>query len=216
MVYFYDTNFTHYFANFYNFGSVKAMYQTAKEHGVSYMYTQGATDTVTCCFNHLREYVESKLMWNIDQSYEDLAKDFIDHYYLDAAPEIYEYYQTVRDRLVEYLTSKSDGGSIYTNIANKTIYPYSVLRYFTSLFDSAMEKIDHYQQSNPTFYQTLKTRIMEEYLSVIYLKMTLAKSEINDEEKAKMKEIFVTYTNYLGITKSSEGGSIIDVDDLFS
>ena len=216
IMYLYDVNFRFYFANFANFGTVKSMYKTCRDLGVSYMYTQGATDTVTCCFNHLREYVESKLMWNIDQSYEDLAKDFIDHYYLDAAPEIYEYYQTVRDRLVEYLTSKSDGGSIYTNIANKTIYPYSVLRYFTSLFDSAMEKIDHYQQSNPTFYQTLKTRIMEEYLSVIYLKMTLAKSEINDEEKAKMKEIFVTYTNYLGITKSSEGGSIIDVDDLFS
>ena len=69
MVYFYDTNFTHYFANFYNFGTVKAMYQTAKDQGVMYMYTQGATDTNTACFSDMREYVESKLMWNLNLDY---------------------------------------------------------------------------------------------------------------------------------------------------
>lgn len=216
MIYLYDVNFRHYFANFYNFSTVKSMYKTCKDLGVSYMYTQGATDTVTTCFLPMREYVESKLMWDIDNSYDELVQDFIKHYYYDASDEIYEYYQTVRDRLAEYHVQNNDGGGIYSTIVNKTIYPYSVLRYFTTLFNEAMEKISHYQVDNPDLYNNLKARIMREYLSVIYLKMTLAKAEVSDQEKEEMKEIFKTYTGYFGIAKTFEGGSVINVDDLFA
>lgn len=217
MIYLYDTNFTHYFANFHNFSTVKSMYQTCRDLGVSYLYTQGATDTNTGCFATMREYVESKLMWNINQSYEELAKDFIKHYYKDASDEIYEYYQTVRDRLTEFHVSKGDGGGIYTNIEDKSIYPYSVLRYFISLFKTAMEKISHYQDSDNDLYNNLKARIMREYLSVIYLTMSLSKAEVSDEEKLEMKEIFKTYTGYFSITRFFEGGPTpLDIDTLFA
>ena len=215
MVYLYDTNFRHYFANFYNFATVKSMYKTAKEQGVTYLYTQGATDSNTAGFSDMREYVESKLMWNIDLSYEDLAKDFIVHYYKDASDEIYEYYQTIKDRLTEYHVTHNEGGGIYANIANTDIYPYSVLRYFTTLFEKAMKKIDGYRETNPDLYNTLKSRIMREYLSVIYLKITLCKADLSKDEKAEMKEIFKTYTGYFSITRQNENGSIIDVDILF-
>lgn len=215
MIYFYDVNFRHYFANFYNFSTVKSMYSMCKDLGVSYMYTQGATDTATSCFSTMREYVESKLMWNIDLGYDDLVRDFMSHYYLEAADDIYEYYLTVRDRLAEFHVSTGDGGGIYSGVANTKIYPYSVLRYFTTLFDNAMEKINHYQEDNPELYSNLKARIMREYLSVIYLKMTLAKAEISEAEKEKMKEIFTTYMGYFGIAKSNEGAPMINVEDLF-
>ena len=215
MIYYYDVNFKYYFANFYNFGAVKAMYKTAKELGVSYMYTQGATDTNTACFSSMREYVESKLMWDIDQDYDTLARDFMKHYYKDAADDIYEYYSTIRDRLAEYHTEHSEGGGIYIDILNTRIYPYSVLRYLTKVFESAMSKIARYETSDPELYSTLKARIMREYLSVIYLKVVLAKSELSDEEKAEMKEIFKTYIGYFAITKVNEGGGVIDVDVLF-
>ena len=118
IVYYYDVNFSHYFSNFYNFSTVKAMYQTAKNQGVTYIYTQGATDTNIPGFSDMREYVESKLMWNIDLSYEDLVKDFINHYYHEASEEIYEYYQIIRDRLAEYHVSHNEGGGIYSNNEN--------------------------------------------------------------------------------------------------
>ena len=216
MVYFYDTNFTKYFANFYNFSSVKAMYKTAKELGVSYMYTQGATDSNTPCFALMREYVESKLMWDIEDDYDELARDFMKHYYREASDYIYEYYSTVRDRLAEYHTEYGEGGSIYINIANSRIYPYSVLRYLTKVFESAMSKIAFYQDSDPDFYSVLKARIMREYLSVIYLKISLYKTILSDEEKAEMKEIFSTYTGYFNITLTNEGGTTINVDTFFN
>ncbi len=215
MVYFYDTNFRHYFANFYNFGTVKAMYQTAKEQGVTYMYTQGATDSNTAGFSDMREYVESKLMWNINLDYEELAKDFIIHYFKDASEEIYEYYQTMKDRLTEYHVTHNEGGGIYAGIANTDIYPYSVLRYFTTLFDRAMEQIDGHKDTNPDLYNTLKARIMREYLSVIYLKITLCKADLTNEEKEEMKEIFKYYTGYFSITRQSENGTVINPDVLF-
>ena len=215
MIYYYDTNFRHYFANFYNFSSVKAMYQTAYEQGVSYMYTQGATDTNTSCFASMREYVESKLMWDIDNDYEELVKDFCKHYYREASDDIYEIYQTIRDRLAAYHTETAHGGGIYADIANTRIYPYSVLRYLTKLIKDAMVKIDSYKESNPDFYNTLKARIMREYLSIIYLKITLTKSELSEKEKEEDKEIFKTYIGYFAITRASEGDAVINVDALF-
>lgn len=215
MVYLYDTNFRHYFANFYNFGTAKAMYQTAKDQGVIYLYTQGATDTNTAPFSDMREYVESKLMWNLNLGYDDLVKDFMNHYYAEASEEIYEYYKTVRDRLTEYHVSTNNGGGIYADIANSTIYPYSVLRYFTKLIYQGLDKIEHYKESNIDRYNTLKARIMREYLSIIYLKITLVKAELSQEEKDEMKEIFKTYTGYFGITRASENATVLDIDVLF-
>ena len=215
MIYLYDTNFRYYFANFYNFTTVKAMYQTCKEQGISYLYTQGATDTNTAAFASMREYVESKLMWDISLNYDELARDFINHYFYEAADEIYEYYEVVRDRLTQYHVENNEGGNIYIDIANSEIYPYSVLRYFSKLFKTAMEKIDGHRETNLEFYNNLKARIMREYLSVIYLTITLSKAELSDEEKAEMKEIFQTYTGYYGITRANEGGAVIDPDVLF-
>lgn len=216
MVYFYDTNFTHYFSNFYNFSAVKAMYQTAQELGVSYLYTQGATDTNTAPFAYMREYVESKLMWDIDLDYEELVKDFTKHYFYEAGDDIYELYQTIRDRLAMYHAENSTGGSIYQNISNTKIYPYSVLRYLTNVIKNAMAKIEPYQTSNPDFYNTLKARIMREYLSIIYLKITLAKADMSEKEREEDKEIFKTYISYFAITRAGEGGTVIDVDTLFA
>ena len=216
LVYLYDVNFKYYFANFGNFGTFKSMGQVCKELGVSYFYTQGAMDSETSALSLMREYVESKLLWNLNLDYEELARDFCEHYYREAAPEMFEYYQTIRDRLAEYHTERGDGGSIYNNIANKNIYPYSVLRYYKSLFDKSLQKISHYQQDDEAFYVTLKGRLMREYLSVIYLMMTLAKSEVSDEDKAEMKEIFSLYSGVFGITKANENGTIIDIDGLFA
>ena len=93
-----------------------------------------------------------------------------------------------------------------------------MLRYFTSLFDSALVKIDKYKETNPSLYDVLKARIMKEYLSVIYLKMTLYGRDdilISEAEKAEMKEIFSYYVSYFGLQKVFEGGSNIDVNSIF-
>lgn len=216
LIYLYDVNFKYYFANFGNFGTFKTMCQSCKDVGVSYLYTQGPTDSQTSALSLMREYIESKLLWNLNLDYEELAKDFCEHYYREAAPEMFEYYQTVRDRLAEYHAERGDGGAIYNNIANKSIYPYPVLRYYQSLFKTSLEKIAHYEESDKAFYVTLKGRLMREYLSVIYLMMTLTKSEVSDEDKAEMKEIFALYSGLFGISRVSEGASLIDVDALFA
>ncbi|MBO6280312.1 MAG: DUF4838 domain-containing protein [Bacilli bacterium] len=218
IMYLYDVNFRHYFSNFSNFTTAKNMYQMCYDYGIPYMLTQGPTDTLTTCFSELREYVESKLMWDLSHDYEDLVKDFMSHYYKEAQDELFEYFETIRDRLAMYHTSEYSSGTIYDDIENEIIYPFSVLRYFTSLFDSALVKIDKYKETNPSLYDVLKARIMKEYLSVIYLKMTLYGRDdilISEAEKAEMKEIFSYYVSYFGLQKVFEGGSNIDVNSIF-
>ena len=41
----------------------------------------------------MRLFVESQLLWNLDQNYDDLVHDFMVHYYKDAASYLEQYYQ---------------------------------------------------------------------------------------------------------------------------
>ncbi len=208
MIYLYDVNFHEYFVNFANFNVVKSMYQTCYDLGVSYLYTQGAMDSGTTCFSEMRAYVESNLMKHLSKNYEELAKDFMEHYYRDAYPYINELYQINKDRFAYWIAAESSIGSIYGNIGTTKIWPSSVVRKMDKAISNALEVITKYESSNSGLYALLRNRIMKEYLSVIYLKMTLYRSTYTDEQIEEMKNIFEYYTNYYGITATSEGGNL--------
>ena len=215
IIYFYDVNFRSYLCNFGNLSTIKNMYKICKDYGVSFLYTQGAIDGRSAGLSDMRDYVESKLMWNVDCDCRNLVLDFMKHFYKDAYLELYEYYETLCDRFATYFVSEGDGGAIYGDILNEKLYPYEVVRYFTNLVEKkAMDKISHYQVDDPVLYQTLKNRIMKEFISIIFVAMSLYNYMYSPSQKAYLKEIFTYYCNLYSITYSAEHG-ILDIDALF-
>ena len=212
-MYLYDTNFQNYWVNFNNFGTVTEMYRTCRDYGVSYMYTQGAMDAYIPAFDELRGYVESNLMWNLDLRYEDLVQDFMDHYYKEASEYMHNIYVDLRDQYTYYQCSlEPSSGSIYGNTTNSKLYPASFVRKLDGYYTEAVKSIEPLKQSDPNTYQTVYNRIMKEYLSLIYIKMSLYRSYYTQEQINEMHEIFDYYTAYYGLSKFSEGGAL---DNLF-
>jgi hypothetical protein len=213
IMYLYDINFRNYLINFNNFGTVKGMYETCYELGVACMTSQAA-DSYTTCFQEMRSYVESSLMWDLSQSYDDLAKDFMNAYYKDAGAYLYEFYEITRDRYNYYQNIiSSESGSIYGDVNTSVLWTQPVIEKIDELFDKALASIEKYKTSDPALYDLLKTRIMKECLSPIYIKLTVIPQYYSEEEIAELRATFKYYANLFKLSESHEGADFGDLLD---
>lgn len=213
IMYLYDINFRHYLVNFNNFGTVKGMYETCKNFGVACLSSQAA-DSYTICFQEMRSYVESSLMWDLSLSYDDLVRKFMSAYYKDAADYLYQFYQIIRDRYAWYQNMVNpESGGIYGEINKAELWTQPVIEKMDALFDQALESIKKYETSNPALYLSLKNRIMKERLSPIYLKITTLKSYYSEEEVTQLRADFKYYANMFKLSESMEGSDFGDLLD---
>ena len=212
MAYIYDLNVSYYFANWYNFRTLSSIYTDLKEAGVSFMLSQGVSDSNTICFDELRAYVISQMMWDTEQNLEDLVADFMINYYKDASDSMQELFELIDDRYAYYAAAKDPGiGSVVSVIYSTELWPRALVEQMDRCIMDSMEAIAPLAESNPEQYEMLKARIMKEYLSNIYLKMVLYKDSYTDSEIAEMKEIWEYYITYWNITKGGEGRDLSDI-----
>ncbi len=209
IIYLYDLNYKKYFVNFNNFGSVTGMYRELLKYDTQYIMTQGVSDSNAPCFDELRVYCEANLMWNVDLYYDELAYDFIEHYYKEVAPQMRDLYDMIRNRYAYYqsLVNPSSGGTS-GNIENVDLYPLAFVRQMDLTIKDAFAAIEQFKNVDNEYYTLLYNRIMKEYLGVIYLKVKLW-SDYFITELDELKETFYFYANYFGITKVGEG---IDIE----
>lgn len=212
LTYTYDLNISYYFVNFYNFGTVASMYRDLEENGVEYLLSQGVSDGNAPCFDEMRSYVISNLMWDVEQNYDDLTADFMQHYYKDAAENMQNLYEMLRDRFAWYFAAEDPGAGVITGItANTTLYPRNFVEKMDDEIRQALEAIEPLKESNSEQYELLKARIMKEYLSNIYIKMSMYKDYYTEEEIGEMKEVWDYYTTYWNLTKGGEGKGLPNI-----
>ncbi len=210
MVYIYDINFRNYFINFNNFGTVESMYRDYLENGVYYMYSQGPVDTCVPCFQEMRIFVESQLMWDIDQGYDNLVNEFMQAYFRDGASSIRKYYDLIRNRYAHYyaIDDISLGGGIYEAIGNSDLWTEELVNAMGNILDEALASVEKYKTTDGELYTKLHDRIMKEYLSVIFLKLSYYQTSYSAEQISEMKADFKYYTSYFQIVNYTEGNAL--------
>ena len=213
IMYLYDINFRNYLINFNNFGTVKGMYETCASLGVSCISSQAA-DSYTTCFQEMRSYVESSLIWDLSLSYDDLVRKFMTAYYKDASEYIYDYYEIIRDRYAYYQNVVDpESGGIYGDINVTDLWTQPVMEKIDEAFDKALASIKKYEESDPDMYLLLKNRIMKERLSPIYIKMMLLASYYSEAELAAFKAEFKYYATLFKLSELKEGSDFGDLLD---
>ncbi len=210
MVYIYDINFHNYFINFNNFGTAESMYRDYLNNGVYYMYSQGPVDTCVPCFQEMRIFVESQLMWDIDQGYDNLVNEFMQAYFRDGATAVRKYYDLIRNRYAHYyaIDDTSLGGGIYDAIGNSDIWTENLVNAMGNALDEALAAVEKYKNSDGELYTKLRDRIMKEYLSVIFLKLSYYQTSYTSGQISEMKANFKYYTTYFQIKNYSEGNAL--------
>ncbi|MBQ3356182.1 MAG: DUF4838 domain-containing protein [Oscillospiraceae bacterium] len=205
--YLYDLNMAYYFINFYNFGTVQSMVQELEDAGCTYLLIQGPSDQKNLPgFQALRTYCNSNIMWDSSQNYQALASDFIQHYYKDAAEPMQELFDMIIERNAYYAAELDQGlGTINAYPTLSELYPKAFAEQMEKCFERALEAIEHYSNEDPSLYQTLKDRIMKEYLCVIFLKATVYGDYYTSAELDEMREIWYDYITKFGIGGGGEG-----------
>ena len=212
MVYTYDLNIHQYFVNFFNLGTIASHMQDYEKAGVSYLLSQGVSDANAPCFDELRSYCISRLMWDTSLNTQELAADFIDHYYKDAAEPMQKLFDMIVDQNAWYLAVKDPGSGVATGITyNTTCYPRAFVEKMDEQIFAAMDAIAHLENQDPEQYELLKARIMKEYLSNIYLKMVMYKDSYTESEVDEMEQIWFTYTQYWHLTRGGEGNGLPEI-----
>ena len=213
----YSTNFFNYLAPYDCFDSFAENYRLAKECNAYYLFDQRQTDervTITG-WSILKDYVCSKLAWDVDRNPEELIDKFFDGYFGPAAPEMREIFDQLR-LLTEYNKEHqemSGQSTIYLRLTDEKYWPKDILEQWLVNYDLAEEKIATLKESNPALYQAYLERIQKEKLSTLYLFVECysynTSAALINSYKAEFKEL----ADKFSVTKYYESNDISHLYD---
>ena len=187
-----------------NFASYGEHYKTMADAGVSYIMDQFYHDSRIPCFEELRLYTMSKLMYRSDLSYNTLVNDFISQYYGEAADTIRQYYEFYRSYYMYLEETKALGGTVPFEYMTADFWPFEVVVRLADYLDSALEDIAPLRQTDPARYQKLYDRIMKEKVTPMFLMMNYYRNGMSDELKRQYWNDLNTYTKKYGIENTYE------------
>ena len=208
MLWTYETNFHHFLYQFNNFATFREQLATYAENNVDYIFSQGASLTNQPCFQEMRLFVESQLMWDINKNYTELVNEFMYAFYKDAAPEMLEYYNLIKMRYeqMEALFGY-EFSTIYSDIGSKQIWTAGVVDAISGIFERAYAKIEHYKTEDPEMYTKLYERMKEIELTLIYTKLRYYRGDYSQEVINQMVDDFNYYSSKFDINRVQENGA---------
>ena len=216
-VWMYNKVFGQYFLPFNNFSTLVDNYQILADMGVSFVYHQGNKETEAGGLQEMMSYVEAKLMWDNNQNPDELASDFIEHYYKDAAPHFQEYYDLIRMTYTIWETRDGkhayNSGSISLETYNSNYWTRDYLDSLYNLFDEMLESIAHYEETDPELFETLTLRIKKERLTVQIMYLEFYFDEFTYDEASEMIDDFEYVCSRFGITVWREKLGVRDVPE---
>lgn len=216
-LWYYSTNFWNYLAPYDCFDSFAENYRVAAEYNTFYLFDQRQTDESGAItgWSTLKDYVCSKLGWDVDRNPEELIDKFFEGYFGPAAPEMRVIFDQLR-LLTEYNKEHNEMGgnaTIYLRLTNEKFWPKDVLQQWMVQYDLAVEKIAPLKESNPALYESYLEHIQKEKISTLYLLVECYSYNTSvtliDAYKAEFKEL----ADKLGVTKYHESSDISNLYD---
>lgn len=204
----YCTNFDNYLINFNNWGTMKKNYTILRDLGVSFIFDQGSHNSPTPCFEELRQFLQSQLLWNLDQSQEELTDEFFENYYKDIAPHMKHYWELIRSRwdfIEEALGEGARTGAGDSSCWNlREFWPKEFLTYCMSVLNDARAKLELLRAAEWDKYVLLRPRLTKDSLSVRSILLAVYGNDYGSELPRKI-ERFKADCKASGILVYNEG-----------
>ncbi len=204
--YLYCIDFRSYLLNYNNFGSVQENYKFLAENGYEMVYDQAnADDTIGGSFEDMRIYVQSRLLWDTDLNYEQLAQEFIQNVYGAGAVGVQKYYDITRSWLTVLQSQNLINGTIYFPLLERSLWPKYLVDSLDAALNEAILAIEPLKDNEPEIYTTLLNRIQRERLTTMYLNLNFYEGYYSEEAYAELISEFEHYTNLFNIRSLGEG-----------
>ena len=187
----YTTCFSHYPMPYPNWNVLQPNMQSFAENNVKGVFEQacmaigGSTD-----FNELRAYLLAKLMWNPDCDVELHKKEFMDHYYGEAAPYLNKY--------LKVQTDKVEKDNIHIGFNSQTNLAY-LADDMLDLYEEIFNEAEKAANGNPI----LMVRVAKARLSIRWVRLKNDAMLKNKKDPAEIHRFFDDWKAH-GLTRIEE------------
>ena len=216
-LWYYSTNFWNYLAPYDCFDSFAENYRVAAQNNVYYLFDQRQTDErgALTGWSVLKDYICSKLAWDVEENPAELTNKFFEGYFGPAAAEMREVYDQMRLLTNYNKENKELGGAatIYHSLTDEKYWPKDILKQWMDCYDRAEEKIEPLKQTDPALYESYLERIAMEKLSTLYLFVECYSYNTSAEQIDAYKAEFKQWADRFGVLKVYEGHDISDLYD---
>lgn len=209
----YETNYTNYLYPLNSYDTMIETFRFCKNNNAVYMFSEGQWNqgNVTC-FGKLKEYFNSRAMFNVNESTADITNDFFENYFKDAAEPMRRYYDELQVHL-RYLedTFPEINGNIYNTLDMSNYWSFGTLRHWMGLIDDAYASVEKYKDTSPELYETLREHITIESIFPRFALCRLYGGMFSDSDLRAMREAFRDDCKNLSITMYSEVRSMDEI-----
>ncbi len=192
----YETNF-HYMMFPYNcWDNMVNLYRNCRKISSRYMFNEGQLgESNGTGFTKLKDYIDSKALFNVNVNTAELIDKFFKGYFLEAAEPMREYFHELQSYL-SYLQdeySEIFTGSIYEEIGAENVASFwkkKTMTGYMEYIDEAYAAIKRYKTENPSLYGVLYDNITIESLFPRYVLCKYYGSAYDSETILKMRKAF--------------------------
>ena len=140
LVWTYACNFTDYFAPYDSTTYMPELFEAIVDNNAMYIFNQGRQDQGnSSVFDALRQYLVSKLEWNVNADMADLTDEFFDVYFNDAQQPMRQIYDELMALVrYNYDVLGMDGG-VLAEVSDKNYWPVNTLTHWLELIEEAQE-----------------------------------------------------------------------------
>ena len=183
-VYSYSVIFDNLFFFMDNWDTCKTQYQMWKEINAVFFFEEGGNRNMP--FYELKNYVRSKMMWDVNADVEYYINDFIDNYYKAAAPYVKQYFLRLRTnyQLIERsLAEKGENFRLRSFVSNapemisKEYWSMDWLLSGIALYDEALKACESMPDGEEK--DNAIKRVKAERASPIYILMAIYGPELS-------------------------------------
>lgn len=198
----YDVNFNNYFYPYDSSFSKKELYSFMKDCGTLILNDQSQLQNKNggTAWTNLKNYLNSKLRWNVNADVGELTKKFFEGCYLDCAEEMYSVFLQYKAHAAEMKDGIEKGeysdkisvgavGSIYGDVGNKELWKKPLITSWYKTFSAAYDKASVLAETDEA-YEKVKFMIAQEIVSPLYMMISLYGDEYSAADLAKYKAEF--------------------------
>lgn len=168
----YTTQFTNFLAPFPNLLTIQPNIKFFRDQHTNWVFEQHSNNPSELF--ELRSYLMAKLLWNPDQDFDDLIKEFTDGYYKEAGIFVRNYIDLVHEKILEdqdfFLFLYGDPSQAFNSYLNAEL-----LEQYNTFFDDAEKAVSYDQE--------IVDRVKVARLSIDYAILEASKKGLTEKYK---------------------------------
>ena len=200
----YEISYYQYLYPYNNYHILLDNFKYFKEFGGNYIYPEGTWENMNNPgFAKLRDYINSKGMFDVNSDYNELVDKFFKYYFREAAPVMRKYFNEVQVNLT--INENVTGGRVHSyGLSDNRVWPEALVTGWLNSFDVAQNEILKYKDTDSELYEALSKHILIESLFPRYVLCTKYDKSFSASQIKEMRKSFLKDFEDLGNTTHQE------------